>query len=206
MARARTAKVSVGERYGRWLVVGYDGGLKCQCRCDCGAEKAVNVHNLACGRSMSCGCANPGAVRHGATNSPEHRIWKAMRQRCSNPRHKNYATYGGAGIRVAPEWEVFETFLRDMGPRPSPKHSVDRIDGSKGYSKDNCRWATQSEQMNNTGRSVRVPLDGRMVTVEDAAAATGVSPWTIYYRLKAGWPPGRLFTPPRRGAAGQIAS
>ncbi len=75
--------------------------------------------------------------------------WKEMRKRCYKPYHKNYSSYGGKGITICEEWNDFWQFVADMGPHPSKKHTVDRIDNSKGYSKSNCRWATQKQQTDN---------------------------------------------------------
>jgi len=82
-------------------------------------------------------------------DTPEWRAWSNMRNRCSNPNHKAWKNYGGRGITVCERWESFENFYADMGPRPASGHSLDRIDNSRGYSPDNCRWATLKEQNNN---------------------------------------------------------
>jgi hypothetical protein len=83
---------------------------------------------------------------------PEYSVWSDMRRRCFTPTHKNYAGYGGRGITVCPRWNSFTTFLADMGPRPSPKHSIDRKDNDGNYEPANCRWATQPEQIRNRRR------------------------------------------------------
>lgn len=86
----------------------------------------------------------------GGRQSLEYNSWRAMKARCGNPNHVAYQHYGGRGIRVCDAWQdSFKAFLLDMGPRPSPLHSLDRIDVNAGYSKKNCRWATPSEQARN---------------------------------------------------------
>ena len=86
---------------------------------------------------------------HGKSGTPEHKSWKLMRSRCLNPRNQDWADYGGRGIAICERWSDFMCFYDDMGPRPSAKHSLDRIDNSRGYAPDNCRWATNKQQANN---------------------------------------------------------
>lgn len=89
-------------------------------------------------------------VKHGLSTLPEYRCWSQIKQRCLNPNHSAYPNYGGRGIGVAPEWAAsFEAFFADVGPRPSPQHSLDRIDNAKGYGPGNCRWTTWEEQARN---------------------------------------------------------
>ena len=80
---------------------------------------------------------------------PEKQIWSDLKYRCTNPKHKYYMDYGGRGITYHPSWDSYLNFINDMGRRPSPSHSLDRIDNDKGYCKDNCRWATVVEQLLN---------------------------------------------------------
>jgi hypothetical protein len=86
--------------------------------------------------------------KHGYTGTREYQCWGNMHQRCTNPEHPQYKDYGARGIRVDPRWAAFEAFLADMGERP-PGRSLDRIDNAGPYSKENCRWATWSQQMKN---------------------------------------------------------
>ena len=134
------------------------------CVCDCGNVVKKYVSHLLDGRIKSCSKHCPannsciGRVKHGMAKSREHRIWCNMKTRCSNPNSDYYERYGGRGIKVCPEWEnSFEQFLKDMGPAPSNKHSIDRIDVNGDYTKDNCRWATNEEQSQNNSRNVFTP-------------------------------------------------
>jgi hypothetical protein len=129
-----------------------------RCLCDCGAETIALTDRLKRGGRKSCGCrAGFGGgrpVSHGHCRksgaSPEWQTWNAMLVRCSSPGAANYQIYGGRGIKVCDRWrDGFEAFLADMGPRPSPKHSLDRIDPNGNYEPGNCRWATAKEQAFN---------------------------------------------------------
>lgn len=88
-------------------------------------------------------------AKHGMWRTPEHSTWCSMRTRCDNQNVREYSRYGGRGIKVCDRWSSFENFYADMGPRPSPQHSIDRIDNEKGYEPGNVRWATRLEQNRN---------------------------------------------------------
>ena len=107
-----------------------------------------------------------------------------MRQRCHNPKNKKYHLYGGRGITVCDEWkESFEAFYRDMGPRPSPEHSIDRRDNNKGYSKENCRWATLVEQANNRRDNLYFDFDGDRKTLTEWCREFGLNYNRIRYLI-----------------------
>jgi hypothetical protein len=92
-------------------------------------------------------------LKHGASYWPEYQSWSDMKQRCSNPRHPRFNDWGGRGIKVCDRWRhSFENFLADIGRKPTPEHSIDRIDVNGDYEPTNCRWATASEQMSNQRR------------------------------------------------------
>lgn len=99
------------------------------------------------GRKYKLKKVNPTSYKptHGLSNSPTYRSWQSMKARCTQPTMANYPRYGGAGVTYTQAWERFEQFLADMGLRPAG-HTLDRIDSTKGYSKNNCRWATPKQQ------------------------------------------------------------
>lgn len=143
----------VGEVVGRLLVLERGGSNKAGatwvCLCECGAKSEVASGKLRSGHTQSCGCLKREKkpnLKHGHANkSRTYRTWKEMRQRCNNQNTTQYKWYGGKGIGVCADWDDYLKFLEDMGERPEGK-TLDRIDPDKGYSKENCRWATSSEQ------------------------------------------------------------
>lgn len=141
-----------GVRFGRLVVEAMDvsraGRTLAQCRCDCGSVTTRDAAKLNSGESRSCGCAPPPNKTHGRSRTPLYRVWLAMHQRCGNPRDSSFRNYGARGIAVCERWATFENFFADMGERP-PNTSIDRRDNDKGYSPDNCRWATRTVQNTN---------------------------------------------------------
>lgn len=129
---------------------------------------------------------------------PEYSNYKSMIDRCRPSAHssKNYAD---KGIRVCTKWAQnggFLIFLSDMGKKPSPLHTIDRIDSTKGYFKENCRWATMLQQGNNTSRNKRITFGGKSLTYSEWAREIGVSRHTIRSRVLAGWPLGHIVSTP----------
>jgi hypothetical protein len=124
--------------------------------------------------------------RHGMVGTRTYSSWSSMMRRCNNPNEKAYATYGAVGIKVCKRWHTFKNFFEDMGVRPEGM-SLDRINGRRGYSPDNCRWATESEQQKNRKDNVYYTLRGKTLCVQDWGREVGIHPDTIRSRVKKGW-------------------
>lgn len=150
----------IGRRFGRLRVVrshaSINGRTTWLCACECGNQKVAQSKRLLNGETQSCGCLRRRFAHrdHGESGptkrTPEYRAFIAMRQRCLNSKHDLYIDYGARGIAICARWlESYENFLTDMGRRPSPKHSLDRINNNGNYKPSNCRWATHVEQNNN---------------------------------------------------------
>jgi hypothetical protein len=121
------------------------------------------------------------------TDHPEYSVWQGMKRRCDNPNFKQFHQYGGRGIKVCDRWlNDFHAFLSDMGPRPSPFHTIDRIDVDKGYSPENCRWATRREQARNRRVTQYVEIFGHKYLAVDVALTIGVKTETIIKRANRG--------------------
>jgi len=118
-----------------------------------------------------------------------------MKKRCRGP-HRSFHLYGGRGVTVCSRWESFENFLADMGPRPSPKHSIDRIDSGGNYEPGNCRWATRAEQSRNTRRNVLLTFGGQTMCLEDWASQRKMRPHVLGSRIRRGWSIERALTVP----------
>jgi hypothetical protein len=124
------------------------------------------------------------------SKTPEYRRWKAMIKRCHRPTASDYSRYGGRGITVCDRWRnSFLAFLEDVGPLPSPKHSIDRADGSRGYEPGNCRWATPTEQARNTSRNRVITWRGEARPLSEWCELLDLPYGVIFSRIHAcGWP------------------
>lgn len=137
------------------------------------------------------------AEQHGMSRTPEYRTWVGMIQRCTNENGPNYRHYGGRGITVCEKWtNSFMAFLEDMGKRPSPEMSLDRINNDLGYSKENCKWATKLEQSRNTRVNSLISHEGQTLCVSEWASLTGIPLCTIVARMGRGWTPKETLTTP----------
>lgn len=121
----------------------------------------------------------------GRHQSREYKAWAGMIRRCTTPKPSDRAYYAGRGITVCDRWrDSFVAFYEDMGPKPSPGHSLDRIDNERGYEPGNCRWATRTEQMRNTRGNRRITFQGETLTVVEWEERLGVSRGSVSRRLK----------------------
>lgn len=187
-----------GKTFGRWSVIervknDEKGNAMWLCQCACGTKKILKGSYIRRGDGKSCGCLNreqviARATKHGMHKAPENIIWRAMRNRCTNPNAANYARYGGRGVSVCERRNSFENFYADMGPRPSAKHSIDRRDNSQGYSPENCYWATAKQQQNNLRNNTIISHNGRTMTISEWSKLLGIKKSTIRSRLDNKWP------------------
>ena len=197
------------QRFGRLLVVARDGSDKrfnalWRCQCDCGKTVTVASGNLRSGNTTSCGCLaaekrTTNRLVHGGArrkaHTPEYRTWAAMRARCSNPSNKDWPNYGGRGIGVCVRWlESFSAFVADMGQKPTPAHTIDRIDHDGNYEPGNCQWATSTAQNNNRRDNKLIEHDGLVLTTAEWSRRTGIARRTIANRIAAGISPGAALT------------
>lgn len=172
----------IGKKY-IGVICAVDG---CESGASCPHETGpiCNAHYLRYRRFGSFDLPN----KISATSNAAYKVWQQMKFRCSNPKATGYENYGGRGITVCAEWsESFDAFIRDVGPRPSASHTLDRVDVNGGYEPGNCRWATQKVQCRNMRVNHIVRLDGVSMTLAEAAELAPVPYNTVLYRLKRGW-------------------
>lgn len=158
------------------------------CKCGCGKIKSVAAYDVRSGKSTQCrSCAR---TTHGCSSVREHRIWEGIIRRCSRPTDTSFKWYGAKGVSVCFSWadaiNGYGNFLKDMGKAPTPTSSIDRINNAKGYSKENCRWASRKEQNLNRRTTRWVLVNGVRLCAKDAAAKLGIPYPTFWERLNKG--------------------
>lgn len=177
-------------------------GVSCtrwKCRCDCGNEKIALSHYLKNGRTNNCGCQTSkkkakAKTVHGLNGTRIRKVWASMMNRCNNPNCYEYDIYGGRGITVCEEWKKLENFAKwaySNGYKESAEFgecTIDRIDNNKGYSPDNCRWATAKEQGNNKRNNHFIEYNGKRQTIAQWADELGINRGTLMSRIKNRWP------------------
>lgn len=183
------AKDETGKKYGKLTVLEFshvNRQVHWLCLCECGNTVVVRGNHLRGGGVTTCGCIH--FKSSGMSGSPIYQVWQAMKDRCYNTQNRHYRNYGARGITVSDRWlESFNNFFEDMGERPFDGATLERVDNSKGYSKDNCKWATRHAQMANTRVSRLLTYNGETKCLTEWARGIGVDPKTLYYRLKQGW-------------------
>lgn len=179
-----------GQKYGR-LTVLERAGTNSQvlatwvAQCDCGTVGVYVGRSIRDGHTRSCGCLQRELLAERSRRSvkkprqklpPEYAIWQGIKDRCHNPNNPAYKNYGGRGIEVCAQWRNdYKQFVSDMGFRPDPLLTLDRIDNNKGYSPENCRWASRKDQCRNKRNNRKVIRDDGMVfnTIAEAAESVG---------------------------------
>jgi hypothetical protein len=192
----------VGQIFGYWAVIGFAGRDKFNatvwnCKCICGVEKEIKVGSLMKGKSKSCGCKRNelfslSATKHGMAKTPTYKSWHAMIQRTQGK--GGHQSYVDRGFTVCEQWMKFENFVSDMGIRPAGK-TLDRIDNTKGYSKENCRWATPVEQANNKDTTRYVVVDGERMPIMYACKKYNIGISCARNRLRRGKSDQETFKP-----------
>ena len=148
-----------------------------ECKCECGKIINVRATALRKGNQVSCGCVG----KHYLSNTKEFITWQNMRKRCNKSYTTGFENYGGRGIKVCDEWNDFVNFYNDMGKCPDG-YSLDRIDNSKGYSKENCRWASRIEQNRNKRNVSIIEFNGEKLDLKELSKRVGLSYNTLFFR------------------------
>lgn len=192
----------IGKEFGRLKVVGVPymkefGSYRkkvVECVCECGEMPVVVVSQLRSGHTRSCGCLMRDTGRdrhltHGMKGTKEYLAWKSIKTRTRNASSGCAHNYMLRGITMSEQWDGpdgFQKFFNEIGPAPSAKHSVDRIDNDRGYEPGNVRWATRSEQNRNTRQVHFVDYEGVLMPLIDASIKSGVNYGTLHSRVKRG--------------------
>ena len=183
------------QKFGRLTAIRYLGKSKWECKCDCGNIVDIFGEHLRRGHTKSCGCllkeiASNKTIERNTTHNKSktrlYRIYSNMKSRCYNKQHSAYQNYGGRGINICDEWlnsfVVFYDWAMDNGYQDDL--SIDRIDNNKGYSPDNCHWATSKQQCNNTRSNVYFTYNGKKHTLAEWCSILGLKYFTVYRRIK----------------------
>lgn len=192
-----------GERHGRLLYEEYLGDSWWLCSCDCGNKTKVQTSNIE--KIKSCGCLGreTTSIRskvHGMSGTTEYNTWLGIKQRCYDEKSTSYKDYGARGITVCDRWlDSFENFYEDMGNKPSPELSIERVDNDKGYSPDNCVWATYIEQSKNRRSNRLLTFNGETHSISEWGIITEIGQDAIRARIdKLGWTIEKSLTTPKR--------
>jgi hypothetical protein len=207
---AGTVQGLTGRRFGRLLIIERaadkirsNGRIRARwrCICDCGSEYFTIGESLTGARTASCGCLRRerlGAARrtHGCSKAVEYHSWLGMVARCENPSNRKWPDYGGRGITVCERWRSdFTAFLSDIGMKPTPEHTLDRIDVNGNYEPSNCRWATPLQQSQNRRNNQYTTFRGRHMLIVDVARELNLPIHVLRNRVLRDWPESRWSEP-----------
>lgn len=191
-----------GKKFNRLTVIKFthinsDKKICFDCICDCGKKTNVAGKHLRSGAIKSCGClADETRVSANTTHGDagrgkktnEYYIWRSIKDRCLNPKNKNYNQYGGRGISICSRWEnSYSKFLIDMGRKPFEKASIDRINNNGNYTPKNCHWVDAKYQANNKRSNRKITYAGKTQSIQCWADETGIAYGTICMRLFRNW-------------------
>lgn len=198
-----------GKKFNRLTVIGLSntrkqGRLSWDCICDCGASVIATGNALRLSQQKSCGCLQKEKARnsilkftsenispslkHGMAGTRIYETWKNIKRRCLDKKSRAYKWYGGRGIKVCQEWDKFENFYIDMGASYRSNLTIDRIDVSKGYSKENCRWVGYKVQANNRTSNHLITFNGKTQNIQQWAEELGIPRTRINNRVIRGFP------------------
>jgi hypothetical protein len=189
----------VGQTFGRLYVlalsepVGFAKKRRAYtCICSCGNSKVIRSECLINGMTKSCGCLRNETTasinrKHSMSSTAEYKAWAKAKSRILNPKDRKYKDYGLRGISMSEDWiNSFECFYKDMGKKPSHKHSIGRIDVNGDYCKENCRWETSAQQSRERTDNVFVFVDGKKMILKDACLARGINYKMASHKIKNG--------------------
>jgi hypothetical protein len=195
-----------GQRFGRLTVLSRAGSAagpaQWRCRCECESLLVVWAVNLKAGRTKSCGCLRKDALQallttHGFCSHPLFATWQGMVKRCQDPKNSRYDDYGGRGIKCLLKSPM--ELADQVGPRPSPQHTVDRYPNNDGhYEPGNLRWATRKEQQRNRRNNRILTWQGKSQCVALWSEELGMSQAIIHSRIYRGWTDERILSTPIR--------
>ena len=205
-----------GQKFGKWTAIRPTGEKTKNgtniwlCECECGNVGFVSINNLRSGSSKSCGCISKERMsrlnyKHGGKNERLYMVWSTMLRRCRDTKTKDFENYGGRGITVCDEWKDYSMFkawalANGYDPNAKPQEcTIDRIDGTKGYSPDNCRWVSAKVQQNNRRDNVLLTYNGETQMCAQWNRECGFSKNLVDSRIKRGWTVEEAITTPPRG-------
>jgi hypothetical protein len=191
------AKDETGNVYTKLTVIEFAGNTRSgdsrwKCLCECGNTTIVARGELRKGSTKSCGCRRASAG--GGHKTTEYTSWQEMKRRC-DPDYKDKHLYADRGITLCERWKIsFNHFIADMGPKPSPDATIDRIDNNGNYEPSNCRWATKLEQSQNTRKTRMLTHNGETLCLREWARRLSITHRTLSTRLTKGWSPEKVFS------------